>query len=122
MKKMSKSTNILLWIFQILLALYFLAGGIYMIGHYQLIATAWALQTVPQPIWMALGALQVLFALGLVLTVKIVSRQLFISAVGLIVISLLGIVLYAMYAGMGMLWAVVPAILLAFVVYGRRTR
>ena len=109
--------NIILWILQILLALYNIAGGVYMIGHYQLLATAQALHTLPAPAWIALGVLQVLLAVGLV-TPKLAFK----SAIGLIVISLLGSDLYVSYKGSGILWAVVPAILLAFIAYGRSVK
>ena len=71
---------------------------------------------------MALGVLQVLFALGLVLpgAVRVLPKLTPISAACLVVISLLGLALYGAYAGFpGILWAVVPAILAAFVAYGR---
>ncbi len=114
--------NILLWVLQILLAVWNMIGGIYMVNNYQQLANRWALNAFPKPIWMALGVLQVLFALGLVLPgVTGVLRILTpISAACLAAISLLGIALYVAYAGFpGILWGVVPAILAAFVVYGR---
>ena len=119
---MNKSMNIVLWIFQVLFAVYFVAGGVYMMGHYRLLATTNALSTLPQIAWLALGVLEVLFALGLVLPgILKQSRKLtFISAIGLIGISLLGIVLYVTYKGSGVLWAIAPAIFLAFIAYGRR--
>jgi hypothetical protein len=114
--------NILLWVLQILLAVWNMIGGIYMVNNYQQLANRWTLNAFPKPIWMALGALQILFALGLVLPrVTGVLRKLTpISAACLAAISLLGIVLYVAYAGFpGILWGVVPAILAAFVAYGR---
>lgn len=51
-----------------------------------------------------------LLAVGLV-----VPRTSGVSAVGLVVIALLGLVLYTAYAGFpGLLWAVIPAALAAF--------
>jgi putative oxidoreductase len=114
--------NILLWVLQILLALWNMIGGIYMINHYQQLADRWALNAFPKSIWMALGVLQVLFALGLVLpgVTEVLRKLTPISATCLAVISLLGIALYVAYAGFpGILWGVVPAILAAFVAYGR---
>lgn len=114
--------NILLWILQIILAFYYLAGGIYMVNHYKLLASMWALNMLPQPAWIVLGVLQVLFALGLVLPgVKLIPHKVTtISAVCLAIISLLGSILYVSYTGTGLLWALIPAILLAFVAYKRR--
>ena len=109
--------NIILWVLQSLLALYYLIGGFYMMNNYEKLANVWALNTLPRPIWIALGLLQMLFALGLLLPAT--CR---VSAVCLAVISLLGIALYVAYAGFpGLLWAVVPAILLALVAYGRKS-
>jgi hypothetical protein len=107
--------NILLWVLQILLAFYNLIGGIYLINNYEKLANAWALNALPKPAWMALALLQALFALGLLL-----PKTTSISAAGLAVTSLLGLALYVAYAGFpGLLWAVVPAVLAAFVAYGR---
>ncbi len=113
--------NILLWVLQILLAFWNMVGGIYMINNYEKLARVWALNAFPEPAWMALGVLQALFALGIVLpgAVRVLPKLTPISAACLAVISLLGIALYVAYAGLGILWGVVPAILAAFVAYGR---
>lgn len=115
--------NILLWVLQILLALYSVEGGVYMMGHYKILASAWAANNLSAPVWIALGMLEVVFAVGLVLpdAVKVFHKLTPISAVGLAIISLVGIVLYDSYTGLGILWALVPAIVLAFVAYGRRS-
>lgn len=115
--------NIVLWILQILFALYYIAGGIFMIHNYRILATSWALNTLPQPLWILVGALQVLFAVGLILPglkKGIPGKVTIISAIGLLVISLLGSVLFATYAGVGILWSIIPAILLAFIAYKRK--
>src|SRR6266480_2882463 len=103
----SKQMNIPLWVLQILLALWNVIGGIYMVNHYKLLVNSWALSSLPKPVWMALGVLQVLFALGLVLpgVFRIYPKLITISAVCLAVLSLLGIVLYSAYAGSGFFWA-----------------
>ncbi len=106
--------NILLWILQILLALWNLVGAGYMVVHYQNLAKAWALNSLPQPAWVAYGALEALFALGLFLP-KFVP----FAAIGLAVLVLLGIALFTQYTGLGLLWAFVPGLLLVFVAYGR---
>ena len=114
--------NVLLWVLQILLTLWNMIGAIYMVNNYENLAKVWALNALPKPAWMALGVLQALFALGLVLpgVVREFPKLIPISAACLAVISLLGIALYVAYAGFpGILWAVVPAILAAFVAYGR---
>ena len=114
--------NILLWVLQILLALWNMIGAIYMVNRYEDLDKVSALNALPKPAWIALGVLQALFALGLVLpgAVRKLPKLIPISAACLAVISLLGIALYVAYAGFpGILWAVVPAILAAFVAYGR---
>jgi hypothetical protein len=106
--------NILLWILQILLALWNLTGGLYTVFHYENLKAAW-ITALPGPVWVALGLLQALFALGLVL-----PKLTHIAAVYLAINALLGCVLFAQYAGFpGILWGVVPALLAAFVAYGR---
>lgn len=114
--------NILLWVVQILLALWNTIGGIFILSNHEMVAKGWAVRVLPKPAWMALGVLQVLFALGLVVpgAFRVLPKLTPISAVGLGVISLLGLALYVSYAGFpGILWAVVPALLAAFVAYGR---
>ncbi len=90
-----------------------------MMGHYEILATAWAFNSLPKIAWITLGLFQVLFALGLVSGKKL-PKLTFISTIGLMVISLLGTILYVSYKGSGVLWAIVPVIFLAVVAYGRR--
>jgi hypothetical protein len=91
-------------------------GGLYMMNNYGNLANPWALNTFPKSFWIVLGLLQVLFAVGLV-----VPKVTAISAIYLALISLLGLTLYAAYAGFpGMLWALLPAVLLIFIAYGRK--
>src|ERR1700683_2191476 len=113
--------NILLWILQVLLALWNIIGGTYTISHYEVLKSPWA-SDFPKPVWLAIGALQVLFALGLVLpgVTSILPRLTSVSAIYLTINSLAGCALFAKYAGFpGLLWGVVPAILTAFIAYGR---
>lgn len=113
--------NILLWVLQILLAFWNATGGIYTISHYESLKAA-AANDLPQPVWVVLGGLQVLFALCLVLpgAIGVLPKLTPIAAVYLAVNSLLGCALFAKYVGFpGMLWGVVPGILAALVAYGR---
>jgi hypothetical protein len=113
--------NILLWILQILLALWNFIGGIYTISNYQKLTSAWA-KALPKPAWVSLCVLQILFALGLVLpgATGVLPKLTPIAAVYLAVNALLGCALFAQYAGFpGMLWGAVPGLLAAFVAYGR---
>jgi hypothetical protein len=47
----SKQMNILLWVLQILLALWNMIGGIYMVNNYEKLAKVWALNALPKPAW-----------------------------------------------------------------------
>src|ERR1700679_865076 len=106
--------NILLWILQILLGLWNLIGGVYTLSHYEQIKGGLG-TNLPGPVWVAIAVLQILFALGL--TLPKFTR---VAAVYLAVNALMGCALCAQYAGFpGMLWGVIPALLLAFVAYGR---
>ena len=106
--------NILLWILQGLLAFWNVTGGIFTISNYEQLKSTWA-ANLPKPAWIAICVLQIIFAIGL-----LVPKLTPIAAVYLAVNALLGCVLFAKYAGFpGMLWGVIPAILLAFVAYGR---
>jgi len=106
--------NMLLWILQVLLGLWNLTGGLYTFANYDQLKSVWAAD-LPKPVWIAVAALQVLFAIGLV-----VPKATPVAAIYLAVNALLGLAIFSKYAGFpGMLWVVVPALLLAFVAYGR---
>ena len=113
--------NILLWVLQALLALWNLIGGVFTMFNYEQLKSVWA-GDLPKLVWVALSVFQVLFALGLILPGldQWVKKMIPISAVYLALNALLGCVLFAKYAGFpGCLWGVIPALLLAFVAYGR---
>ncbi len=115
--------NILLWVLQILLAFWNIIGGFYVVNNHEKVANEWALNALPKSVWIILGVLQILFAMGLILPGKKSRKPSSIAAACLSVLSLLGIALYFQYAGFpGMLWGVVPAILAAFVAYKRWER
>ena len=59
--------NILLWVLQTLLGLWEAVGGVYVINNYNKIADGWALKALSGSLWLAIGVLQILFAIGLVL-------------------------------------------------------
>ena len=115
-----KSLNILLWILQIVLAMYFIIGAVYMMGHYQFLVKPTVLNTLPQVFWILLGVLQIIFSLGLIVpAIARKNKLIAASAMGLAIIAVLGSILYAAYVGVGVLWSIVPAALLAFVAYKR---
>ncbi len=112
--------SILLWVLRVMLALWNVIGGIYVVGNYGKVATAWALNALPKPIWTTLGVLQILLALALILPGAKMRKPVAIAAACLAILSLLGIALYTQYAGFpGMLWGLIPALLAAFVAYSR---
>jgi hypothetical protein len=102
--------NILLWVLQILLALYYAMGGRYQLNTKKL-PRVW-LNAWPEPVWISIGVLQILFAVGLVVP-KITP----IAAVCLVVQTLFVGVRFTKFPGL--LWLVVPALLALFVAYGR---
>jgi peptidoglycan/LPS O-acetylase OafA/YrhL len=109
-------------VLQVLLALWVIIGSVYMMGNYAFIASFWAVNTLPTAFWILLGVVQIVLAIGLLVSVKdgVLSKYATLSAIGLSIIMLAGIFLYSTYTGLGMLWAIVPAVLLAFVAYKRR--
>lgn len=114
--------NILLWILQIGLAFWNITGATYMMSNYQGLANNWALSTLPAPAWTAIGVLQILFSIGLIVPKKWakVHNLRSYSAAGLGIIALLGTGLYVAYAGFpGMLWGFIPTALAFFVAYMR---
>ena len=117
----NEQMNLVLWILQILLALYNAIGGIYTISNHEQLKSTLA-SDLPKPVWLILGALQVVFALGLVLpgVFGVLPKVIPISAAYLACNALLGCLLFAQYAGFpGVLWGIVPAILAGFVAYRR---
>jgi hypothetical protein len=113
--------NILLWALQIVLAFWNLTGGFYTAFHYDQLKSTVA-NDLPGPVWVLLGVLQIIFAIGLVLPgfTGTLPKLIPVSAIGIVVYSLLGCVLFAKYSGFpGVLWGVIPAVLAGFVAYGR---
>src|SRR6185503_16369964 len=106
--------NILLWVLQILLALYYLMGGVWMIKN---TPKAW-FKVLPKPVWLVLGVLQALFALALVVpgAVGVLPMLVPIAAVWLAVQSVAVALKFTPMPGL--LWAVLPALVLLFVAYG----
>lgn len=119
--KKSKKMNIFLWVLQILLVGWNGWGGFFVIHNYKLIGSVWALSIFPQPFWIVLGVLQLVFSVGLVLPgiLRKMPQLTALSAICLALISLLGIMLYDVYTGIGSLWGILPAIVAGFVAYKR---
>ncbi len=108
--------NILLWILQIMLGFYYLMGGSWMLKN---IPPVW-LKIMPKPAWMAVGLLQSLFAIGLVLpgALKMSPQLTPLAAIGGAVETVL-VALLTKPKFQGMIWVLVPGLLVLFVAYGR---
>src|SRR5436309_6597462 len=109
--------NVLLWVLQIALALLYLSGGAYKLLEFDALATH--LRALPRGGWRALGVLEMV---GAVLALVPAVTPLAAAALALETLALAG--LYARYslklaATNPMVWAVVMALLAAFVAYGR---
>lgn len=108
--------NILLWVFQVLLGLYYLMGGSWMVSK---VPGAW-LKILPKAVWITFGLLQALFALGLVLpaALKIWPIATPIAAV-CVAVETIGVGILNRVKFQGFLWILIPAVLSLFVAYGR---
>ena len=106
--------NVTLWSLQALLAVWYLIGGSFVLANYEKVRAAWT-PGWPAAVFIAYGALQILFSLGMFFPKT--ARN---AAIGLAVLALLGCALFAQYAGFpGVLWGIVPALLALFIAYGR---
>lgn len=111
------SMNIFTWILQIGLAFWEISGGAYLISNYSLVANGSALTTFPSWFWMLYAVGEIVLAVGLLYPARRIAS---ISAIILAIMSLAGLALFSTFAGFpGMLWGIIPAILLAFVAYRR---
>ncbi len=78
------------------------------------------LKILPKPAWMALGVLQALFALGLVLPGAIGILPILTPIVAVCVaVETVSVSALTGVKFQGFLWALVPALLVLFVAYGR---
>ena len=109
--------NVLLWVFQVALALLYFAGGSYKTFKFDELANQ--MHALSRGGWRALGVLEMV---GAVLLVIPVLTPLAAAGLALETLALAG--LYARYslklaATNPMVWAVVMGLLAAFVAYGR---
>lgn len=112
--------NTALWVLQIVLALYYAMGGFYQLNVGKLPPAYF--KKVPKPVWIVLGAMQIIFALGLVLpgALKMMPQLTPFAAICLIGDTLsvyqLTIEKFIFKAAV---WVLLPGLLAAFVAYGR---
>lgn len=121
--------NLLLWIVQIVVALFCCMGAAWRISNYgtaaQQVASVGAL---PYVVWVAIGAFEIVCALALVIpgAIKMKRRWTPLAASALAVEMLLVSGLHFRYFGLRMdagnpaLWTLALAALSAFVAYGRK--
>ena len=116
--------NIVLWVLQVVLAFLYLAGGAYKVFKFDELASY--MRALPRGGWRALGVLEmvggVLLVLPATLTGLPMLTPLAAAVLALETLALAG--LYARYslkltAANPLVWAVLMAILTAFVAYGR---
>lgn len=116
--------NILLWIFQAVLALLYFSGGAYKVFSFDELATQ--MNALPRGGWRALGVLEIL---GAVLLIVPAATQWMpaLTPIAAAVLALETLALAALYARYSLtlaasnplVWAVVMGLLAAFVAYGR---
>lgn len=115
--------NILLWVLQVALAFFCIAGGAYKINHFeQLQQMNASMRALPQVFWTCVGALETLAGLGLVLpaATKVLSVLTPVAAACMAVESLLITGIYLYYRDFPpTAFTAVGGILAAFIAYGR---
>lgn len=115
--------NILLWILQVLMALFCVAGGTYKITHFeQLQAMNASMRALPQVFWTCVGGLETLAGLGLIFpaAAKVVPVLTPVAAACMAVESLLITLLYVYFHDFSpAAFTVVGGLVAAFIAYGR---
>jgi uncharacterized membrane protein YphA (DoxX/SURF4 family) len=115
--------NVLLWIIQIVLGLFSIAGGAYKILQFDEIANMPQTRGIPHAGWIALGVFEIVC--GLLLLVPAFKRRLTpLAAVALAVESIALAIYYARYslvmaATNPLVWVVGMAVLALIVAWGR---
>ena len=118
--------NILLWVLQVVLAVFCLAGGSYKIFSFDELAKMPATAALPRGGWSALGVFEMLC--GILLIVPAATKWMPVltplAAAALVLESLVLAVLFARYslrlaATNPLVWVVGMAVVAAFVAYGR---
>ena len=121
--------NMLLWVLQVLVALFSIAGSAYRIGNYTMASQQVAsIAALPYVAWVLIGAFEIACALALILPgiFKMKKSWTPVAAWALAVEMLLVSGLHVWHFGLQMtaqnpaLWTLVLAALAAFVGYGRR--
>ncbi|HEV8433622.1 MAG TPA: DoxX family protein [Thermoanaerobaculia bacterium] len=116
--------NVLLWVVQVLLALFAIGGGTYKILAYDKIANMPQTAALPHNAWIALGVFEVICGLLLIIPFA-KGRFIPIAATGLLIESIALAVIDARYsteftAQNPLVWVIVMAIEAAFIAFFRR--
>jgi hypothetical protein len=119
--------NILLWVFQVVLAFLYLSGGAYKTFSFDQLADQ--MRALSHNGWRALGVLEMLGAVLLVVPAA-TNRMPVLTPLAAAVLALETLALAGVYAQYSLnisvtnplVWAVVMALLVAFVAYGRYAR
>ena len=118
--------NILLWVLQVALALLNLAGGAYKLLKFDELAQVPATGALPRGGWGALGVLEILCAVLLIVPAAAKWMPL-LTPLAAAVLALEGLALAGLYARYSLelaatnplVWSLVMGLLAAFVAYGR---
>jgi len=118
--------NILLWVLQVALALLNLAGGAYKLLKFDELAKVPATGALPRGGWGALGVLEILCAVLLIVPAAAKWMPL-LTPLAAAVLALEGLALAGLYARYSLelaatnplVWSLVMGLLAAFVAYGR---
>ena len=115
--------NVLLWVVQVLLALFAIGGGTYKILAYDKLANMPQTAALPHGAWIALGVFEVICGLLLIIPFA-KGRFIPIAATALAIESIFLIVIDARYstaltAQNPLVWVVVMAVEAAFIAFGR---
>jgi hypothetical protein len=120
--------NILLWIFQIALALLALSGGAFKVFMFEELAKVPTTAALSQGVWGALGVFEMVCAVLVIVPALIKWKPTLtpLAAAALALESLALAVLYGKYsleliATNPLVWVVAMALMAAFVAYGRYT-
>jgi hypothetical protein len=118
--------NVLLWVIQVALALFSLAGGAYKIFSFDQLAKMPATGALSRSVWSALGVFEMLCAVLLIVP-AVMNWMPVLTALAAAALVLESLALAAMYARYSLslratnplVWVVVMALMAAFVAYGR---
>lgn len=118
--------NVLLWIFQVVLALFSFAGGAYKVFACAELAKMPPTSALPRGGWIAVGVFEIVCAILLIIpaATKVMPQLTPLAAVALAVESLAFAIFYARYslklvAANPLVWVVGMGIAAAFVAFGR---